>query len=120
MTSDRARAEEYRRAFLALESQRQMTETRRKLLRIHYRFYHHQATMSQIAEAMGWKSFSSANVHYGRLAQLVGEELGFEVAVDGAYLSALGAFVEPRERGDHWLIIMRPQVAEALRQLGWT
>ena len=74
--------------------------------------------MSQMAEAMGWKSFSSSNAHYGRLAQLLGEELDFEN--DGAYLSALGTFIEPRETGDHWLIIMRPQVAEALRQLDWT
>jgi len=117
-TPGSARADDYRQAFLALESQAQMTETRRKLLRVHYRFYHHQATMSQIAEAMGWKSFSSANVHYGRLAQLVGEEMGFQV--DGAFSSALGTFVAPEEPGDHWLIIMRPQVAEALRQLGWT
>ena len=114
-TPESASAEDYCRAFLALESE--MTDSRRKLLQVHYRFYHHQATMSQIAEAMGWKSFSSANVHYGRLAQLVGEEMGFEV--DGAYLGALGTFVEPQEPGDHWLIIMRPQVAEALRQLGW-
>ena len=120
MTPESASAEDYQRAFLALASQSQMSETRRKLLRIHYQFYHHQATMSQIAEAMDWKSFSSANVHYGRLAQLIGEELGFEVAAGGAYCSALGTFVEPQARGDHWLFIMRPQVAEALRQLGWT
>jgi len=117
-TPDGASVEDYRRAFLALESQTQMTETRRKLLRVHYQFYHHQATMSQIAEAMGWKSFSSANVHYGRLAQLVGEEMGFEV--DGAFSSALATFVAPEEPGDHWLTIMRPQVAQALKQLGWT
>jgi hypothetical protein len=95
-----------------------MTRTRRQLLRVHYRFYHHQATMSQMAEGMGWKSFSSANAHYGRLAQLLGQELGFES--DGAYLSVLGTFIEPQEMGDHWLIIMRPQVAQALRQLGWS
>ena len=69
---------------------------------------------------MGWKSFSSANVHYGRLAQLVGEEMGFNFLPDDAYLRALGTFIAPEEPGDHWLIIMRPQVAEALRQLGWT
>ena len=117
-TPENASAEDFRRAFLALESQRQMTGTRRKLLRIHYRFYHHQATMSQFAEAMGWKSFSSANVHYGRLAQLVGEEMGFKI--DGAYSNTLCTFISPQEPGDHWLTIMRPQVAEALRQLGWT
>ena len=120
MTPESASAEDYQRAFLVLASQRQMTATRRKLLQVHYRFYHHQATMSQMAEAMGWKSFSSANVHYGRLGQLVGEELGFEVATGGAYSSALCTFLAPQEPGDHWLTIMRPQVAEALRELGWT
>ena len=74
--------------------------------------------MSQIAEAMGWSSYSSANAHYGRLAQLVAEELGFHV--DGAHLNALCTFIEPQQPGDHWLIIMRPQVAQALKQLGWT
>ena len=117
-TANSASAEDYCRAFLALEAQGEMSETRRKLLRVHYRFYHHQATSSQIAEAMGWKSFSSANIHYGRLAQLVGEEMGIEF--DGAYSNVLGTFVEPQEPGDHWLFIMRPQVAEALRELGWT
>ena len=119
MSPETATAENYRRAFVALESQGQITPTRRKLLRVLYRFYRHQATMTQISEKMGWKSFSSANAHYGRLGQLVGKELGFKVKSGGAYSSALCRFIEPQEPGDHWLTIMRPQVAEALRQLGW-
>jgi len=114
-TPETATAEDFRNAFLALRSH--MTQTRRDLLRKHYRFYHHQATMSQISEAMGWKSFSSANAHYGRLAQLVAEQLGFQI--EGAYSNALCTFIEPQEPGDHWLTIMRPQVADALQQLGW-
>ncbi|HJT79969.1 MAG TPA: hypothetical protein VJ719_02135 [Chthoniobacterales bacterium] len=119
-TPERASAEDYCQAFLALESKSQMTATRRELLRKHFRFYRHQATMSQIAEKMGWASYSSANAQYGRLGQLVGEELGFQFKPGGAYSSALCTFVEPQEPGDHWLTIMRPQVAEALRRLGWT
>ena len=115
---DTATAEDYRDAFVALKSK--MTPTRRELLRKHYRFYGHQATMSQISEAMGWKSFSSANAHYGRLAQLVGQQLGFPFRPGEAYSNVLCTFIEPQEPGDHWLTIMRPQVAEALRQLGWT
>ena len=111
-------AEDYQRAFLALENQGQMTTTRRKLLAAHFRFYRHQATMSQIAEAMGWSSYSSANAHYGRLGQLVAEQLGLKI--DGAYSNALCTFIEPQEPGDHWLTIMRPEVAEALKQLEWT
>lgn len=115
-TPDTATAADYKQAFLAIEGQ--MTHTRRELLRKHYRFYRHQMTMSQLSEAMGWKSFSSANAHYGRMAQLVGKQLGFRI--EGAYSNALCTFIEPQEPGDHWLTIMRPQVAEALRQLGWT
>ena len=116
LSPDTATAEDYRNAFVALGGQ--MTRTRRTLLSTHYRFYRHQATMSQIAEAMGWASYSSANAHYGRLAQLVAEAMGFKI--DGAYSNALCTFVSPQEPGDHWLTIMRPQVAEALRRLGWT
>ena len=116
MSPETATAEDFRNAFLALGAQ--ITRTRRELLRVHYRFYRHQSTMSQMAEKMGWRSFSSANAHYGRMAQLVGKQLGFRI--EGAYSNALCTFIEPQEPGDHWLTIMRPQVAEALRQLGWT
>jgi hypothetical protein len=112
LSPDTATAEDYRNAFFALGGQ--MTRTRRTLLSTHYRFYRHQATMSQIAEAMGWASYSSANAHYGRLAQLVAKQLGFEH--NGAHLNALCTFVEPEEPGDHWLIIMRPQVVEVLEE----
>ena len=108
-------AEAYQDAFLALTPK--MTRTRRTLLLTHYRAFGHQATMSQIAEGMGWSSYSSANTHYGRLAQLVAKQVGFHTGI--CHLNTLCTFIEPEERGDHWLIIMRPQVAEALRQLGW-
>jgi hypothetical protein len=115
-TPNTATAEDFRSAFVALGEQ--MTSTRRELLRRHYRFFKHQCTMTQLAEAMGWKSFSSANAHYGRLSQIVGKQLGF--GIEGAYSNVLCTFIEPQEPGDHWLTIMRPQVAAALRQLGWT
>ena len=115
MSPDTATAEDFRNAFVALEEQ--ITRTRRELLVVLYRFHGHQATMTQIAEKMGWKSFSSANAHYGRMALLVGKQLGLRM--EGAYSNVLCTFIEPQEPGDHWLTIMRPQVAEALRQLGW-
>jgi hypothetical protein len=116
LSPDTATTENYRDAFLALGAQ--MTSTRRKLLATHHQCYRHQATMSQLAEAMGWHSYSSANAQYGRLAQLIADQLGFKQT--GAYLSALCTFIEPEQPGDHWLIIMRPQVTEALMQLAWT
>ena len=108
-------AEAFRAAFLALEPH--MTETRRRILSVHYHALGRQLTMTQIAEAVGWRSYSSANSHYGRLAKLVADQIGFRHG--GCYLSTLCSFVRPEEKGDHWLIIMRKEVAEALKSLGW-
>lgn len=105
----------YRAALLALCAD--LSPTRRRLLEVHYRALDRQLTMTQIAEAMGWKSYSSANSHYGRLAKLVGEQVGFRNP--RCHLITLCTFLRPQEKGDHWLIIMRPQVTAALRSLGW-
>ena len=108
-------AKAFRKAFLVLEPR--MTGTRRRLLEVHYRALDRQLTMTQIAEAVGWKSYSSANSHYGRLAKLVGEQVGFQHR--GCHLATLCTFVRLEEKGDHWLIIMRAEVAAALKSLGW-
>jgi hypothetical protein len=108
-------AKAFREAFLALEPR--MTETRRRILGVHYRALDRQLTMTQIAQAVGWRSYSSANSHYGRLAKLVAEEVGFSQR--GCHLFTLCTFVRPQEKGDHWLIIMRKEVADALKSLGW-
>lgn len=108
-------ARAFRAAFLALGPR--MTETRRRILEVHYRALDRQLTMTQIAQAVGWKSYSSANSHYGRLAKLVSEQVGFRHR--GCHLSTLCEFIRPAEKGDHWLIIMRKEVATALKSLGW-
>lgn len=109
------RANAFRDAFLALEPQ--MTATQRRLLEVHYAAPDRQLTMIQIAEAMGWKSYVSGNCHYGRLAKLVAGHVGFRH--DGCYLFTLCEFLPPQEKGDHWLITMRREVADALTMLGW-
>lgn len=109
------KAPAFRAAFLALAPR--LTPTRRRILEVHYRALDRQLTMTQIAEAVGWRSYSSANSHYGRLAKLVGEEVGFRHPA--CHLATLCTFVRPEEKGDHWLIIMRPEVAAALKSLGW-
>jgi len=55
-----------------------------------------------------------------KVALLVAEELRFPSEPDGVHLSSLCTFLEPEDPGDHWLIIMRPQSAQALEQLAWT
>lgn len=105
----------FRKAFLALGPD--LTPTRRRILEVHYRALDRQLTMTQIAQAVGWSSYSSANSHYGRLAKLMGEQTGFRPL--SCHLAALCTLVRPEEKGDHWLIIMRKEVAAALESLGW-
>ena len=94
-----------------------MTETRGRLLSVHYHAPNRERTMTQISEAMGWRSYVSGNGHYGRLAGMVAQEVGFDPG--NCRLSTLCTFIRPAEPGDHWLLTMRPEVAKALEALGW-
>lgn len=93
---------------------RHLTPTRLRLLQVHLAARGRQLTMTQLASAMGWKNYSSANVHYGKLAELVGREVRFPYRRGECHLTSLCTFRAPEEAGDHWLIILRPEVAEAL------
>ena len=72
-------------------------------------------TATMMAKALGYYNYNAANLHYGKLANLVGEELGcfpipefkLEVLVDFKKI----------DREWHW--IMKPAVAEAIEKLGW-
>jgi hypothetical protein len=109
-------AENYREALLALESS--MTETRRKLLTVHYHFPNRRATMTQISNAMGWVNYSSGNIHYGNLAKLIGDQLGFHFGT--VHLNSICEFNEGKERKDSWILTLRPELAEAMESVGWT
>jgi 5-methylcytosine-specific restriction enzyme A len=47
------------------------------LLRLHYHAPERTVTAKRLAELVGYSSYSVANAQYGRLARLVGEQLGY-------------------------------------------
>ena len=107
-------SEMYREALLALEGE--MSETKRKLLSVHYNFPNRRATMTQISNAMGWPDYSTGNLHYGKLAKLIGDQLGFHFGT-----VSLNSICElDKEPDEHWVLTLRPELAEALKALGWT
>lgn len=83
--------------------------------------FHHAApnqtmSMDYLANLMGFKNFYAANLHYGRLAGHIGERLGR--SPEGDRISVLAYPAGPDEAGNfQWK--MRPQLAEALENLGW-
>lgn len=74
------------------------------------------STMTRLAEAVGYKSYRPVNLHYGKLALKVGHALGvtnprFDVLVAGAGPDTIS--------NAHWVLVMHPEFAEALKQAKW-
>ncbi len=104
-------AEQYMAAFQKLGG---ITDTQVQMIRLHYHAPERTITATQMAHAAGYNHHAIANSQYGGLGRLVGDQLEYNPMKD-----CLGTLVtfEKRQGVKHWL--MRPQVAEALDELGW-
>ena len=98
----------------------------RKLLRAHLNSKGRVSTMTLLAEAAGYASFSPANLHYGGLARRIGKHLAISEptvrvpTASDAYLSLLGDFIPPEKvTNAHWLLVMKPEFAQALQASHW-
>jgi hypothetical protein len=97
-----------------------------KLLRAHLKSKGRVSTMTLLAEAAGYASFSPANLHYGGLARRIGRHLAISEptvtvpSTSDAYLSLLVDFIRPEAVTNvHWLLVMKPEFAEALQASHW-
>ncbi|HEV3146557.1 MAG TPA: hypothetical protein VGZ47_21900 [Gemmataceae bacterium] len=84
-----------------------------QMLRTHYDAPQRTITATQMALALGYGHFGAANLHYGKLARRIGEQLGVDPET-GLYV--IVAMEWPKGECE-WT--MRPQVAEALEALLW-
>jgi len=86
-----------------------------RMLQAHYHAPDRTVTATQMAKALGYPKYTAANLHYGKLARLVGELIGWQPLPEQAVF-VLVTFERPDRE---WQWIMRPEVAQALEQLGW-
>lgn len=103
----------YRRAFKKVRAL--MTSKQWQMLEIHLRSPVHSVTSGALGRAVGISYHGGANTSYGQLA--------------AALIKALNTRVDPKYHvwiiatfkkvGRQWRWDMRPQVVEALNQLGW-
>jgi hypothetical protein len=90
-----------------------------KLLQSHYSAREHTITATELARSVGYENHSAANLHYGKLAALLKEELKWSTG-KSVGLKLLVMFVDPGERDNTEILwVMRPQLAQALEALGW-
>jgi len=86
-----------------------------RMLQAHYHAPHRTLTATQLSRIMGYPVYKAANLHYGKLARIIGQRLGSRPLPE-VILAVLVTFDKPSHE---WLWIMRPPVARALEQLGW-
>ena len=103
--------QQYVTAFRAVGNLR---ENHIQMLRIHYYAPERTVTATQLAHAVGFKSYLVANLQYGRLGRLVGDQLEYNPMQE-----RLGTLVTFEKRQGEWHWLMRPEVADALELLSW-
>lgn len=116
-----------------------MTDAQERMLRAHFAAEDHCLTATQLAHAAGYSSYSSANLHYGKLGQAIAIELNYNprrrddgseiwtstIADEASRISnafdeaAIHRAAARRDDDVHFEWKMRPQVVEALRTLGF-
>ncbi len=73
-------------------------------------------TATMLGNSVKYKSYRAINLHYGKLAILIGNELG----IPSPGLDLLCEFIEPNLLTNReWILIMRSKFAEGLRRAKW-
>jgi hypothetical protein len=113
--------QQYRQALLALHDQGQITPNQMRLLQFHYLAPGHTATSRQLADQVGFAGYGGTNAQYGHLAHRLYDALDVEFPLqDDVWESILATWTRvPGVADDELLLIMRPEVAQALMDLGW-
>lgn len=106
-------AQDYVRAFRVIEAE--MTPKQRAMLLAHYQAPGRSITATQLAWKVGYQSMGGANLQYGILARMVRDVLDFPQGRGLVHLYSLCTFI----KAEHWIFVMRPQVARALELLEW-
>jgi len=108
---------DYIAAFRALEPR--ITPKQRELLLVHHAAPARVISATRLAEAVGFDNYNAVNLQYG----LLGAEVARELNIDLGEFVAVGImveFVEPAyAANEHFLWVLRQNVAQALEDLGW-
>ena len=111
-------ADEYAKALTEIK----MSEAQRNMLEFHYGAHNRTVTYTELAKAAGWDDYRTANLHYGNLGRVLGEQLGLTpVMWNGSFFYSgsigLGSMFKSEE--SHFQITMHHELAKAIERLGW-
>jgi hypothetical protein len=92
-------------------------EAQLRMLRAHFKAPDYTLTASQLAKAAKYKNYSGANLHYGKLAGKLCDELHWRDRTRWNVEHL--AEPAPRSSKGQVRLTLRPAVVSALRQYGW-
>lgn len=113
-------ASEYVRAFQNILEK--LPDSYLAMLKAHYNSPNRTMTATQLAKAGGYPNWRTANLHYGLFGKRLYEELPIQLPKypDGKFIYSFALATESDLNQDEaqWQWRMRPEVAEAVNQLG--
>ena len=107
-------ADEHKAAFLAIRNV--ITEKQLEMLRAHFHAPNRTITATEMANTVGFPSYSAANLQYGILGRHLCEQLSRRLEF---HIAILAEFDEGNTSEPEIYWIMLPQVAQALTDLKW-
>ena len=108
---------DYVAAFRAIEPR--VSEKQRELLRVHHDAPARVISATRLADTVGFENFTAVNLQYGLLAQEILRALNVDLG-DFVAVGILVEFVHPGfAANEHYLWVLRPNVVQALEDLGW-
>ena len=106
----------YKAAFRAVHDL--LNDGQRAMLRAQYLASDRTMTATELAVVAGYRSYSGANLQYGKMGQLLRAVLDYNEAGAASYVLSL--FYPPQSVGNpEWLFVMHDNVAWALKELDW-
>ncbi|BAY41317.1 hypothetical protein NIES2111_57130 (plasmid) [Nostoc sp. NIES-2111] len=120
--------DDYKQAFTAIRSQ--MTDGHKLMLQAHYHAPAQTITATGLAQAAGYENYNGANLQYARIGELISNHLNYlppEREDNGkpfwSWMLASGYWKtledDKNQTQREWQWQLRPQVAQALKELAW-
>ncbi|OUL31202.1 hypothetical protein BV372_20545 [Nostoc sp. T09] len=90
------------------------------MLKAHYQADEMTMTATELAEAAGYQNYRGANRQFANIGQMIAADLNFEPErrFDNNQPFWSSVLADGYQE-DEWKWVLRPEVAQALKDLGW-
>ena len=120
-----ASREEFQNALLTVRDRHKIKESQLKMLRCQYAAPNHTISAGGLSSAMGFEKVTTGNLQYAAFAHLVADVLGYQAPKTKGHgpqwwtTFSLGRADPEQTTAGQFEWVMRPELAEALKEMNW-